>query len=393
MKQKEWSKRLRDRLADHQEPVSDDLWSRIEASLPPQRQQKSRIIPIMRWVVAASFLALALGGSYLMWQGKDNTFHETTSAIMPHINFPQTTKHNDIQPNSHNITRARVAHPILSSEAINHIHSRQRRDSIEIMEKQGNLDNLEKIENLEFLDKTEAQNSPNTLHSPTLHRQSISHHIAINLYASNNISQMNGSRPVAIGGEMAQAYYGADESLQSNQGKRLSPIYLANYSESKKHYIPLALGLTVSYPLNDKLSVSSGLVYTRLRSDFTFTMNDNYIKKEQLLHYIGIPLSIHYLWWKYKNFHTYLSLGGQIDWNIKANVKTENTSTTIDKDHCRWSVNGSLGIGYSIIPQLSLYAEPGVKHYFNNDSKIDNIFKDKPTQLNIELGLRLHLPK
>lgn len=388
MKQKEWSKRLRDRLADHQEPISDDLWSRIEASLPPQRQQKSRTIPIMRWAVAASFLALALGGSFLMWQDRDHTVIEKAEAIMSEPLKTQTSKARDIQLSSHAIAQTKIAQAAPSSDVTMIILPLQRKDSVDKIEKKDNPEIVDKTEKKDNIDNKEKEFPRNTLHRP-----SSSRHIAINLYASNNISQMNGSSPVAIGGEMAQAYYGADESLQSNQGKRLSPIYLANYSESKKHYLPLALGLTASYPLTDKLSVSTGVVYTRLRSDFTYTMNDNHIKKEQHLQYIGIPLSIHYQWWKYKNIQSYLSLGGQVDWNIKAKVKTGKTSTSVNKDHSQWSLNGSLGIQYSIIPQLSLYAEPGVKHYFNNNSKIDNIFKDKPTQFNIELGLRIHLPQ
>ncbi|MBR5062030.1 MAG: outer membrane beta-barrel protein, partial [Prevotella sp.] len=220
-----------------------------------------------------------------------------------------------------------------------------------------------------------------------------SHRLTINLYASNNISQMNDHNPVTMSGKMAQVYSTAVASLNGKSEKRFSPIYLANYTESKKHYLPLSLGLTATYPFTDKVSISTGMVYTRLRSDFTYSMNENRIEKEQLLQYLGIPLSIQYQWWKHKNFQAYISFGGQVDWNIKAKVTTESTSTTIDKDHCQWSLNGSLGVQYGIIPQLSLYAEPGIKHYFNNGSKIDNIFKDKPNQFNIEMGLRLHIPK
>ena len=63
----------------------------------------------------------------------------------------------------------------------------------------------------------------------------------------------------------------------------------------------------------------------------------------------------------------------------------------MDKDRMLWSVGGSLGLEYRIIPQLSLYAEPGIRHYFNNGSTINNYFKDKPTSFNLQLGLRLNI--
>jgi hypothetical protein len=63
----------------------------------------------------------------------------------------------------------------------------------------------------------------------------------------------------------------------------------------------------------------------------------------------------------------------------------------MDKDRMQWSIGGSLGLAYHIIPQLSLYAEPGIRHYIDNGSTINNYFKDKPTSFNLQLGLRFDL--
>lgn len=52
-----------------------------------------------------------------------------------------------------------------------------------------------------------------------------------------------------------------------------------------------------------------------------------------------------------------------------------------------------LGIQYDVLPQLGLYAEPGVKYYFDNGSPLINIFKDKPLNLNLQVGLRLNITK
>ena len=40
-----------------------------------------------------------------------------------------------------------------------------------------------------------------------------------------------------------------------------------------------------------------------------------------------------------------------------------------------------------------LYAEPGVKYYFDNGSRVVNFFKDKPLNLNLQVGLRLNITK
>ena len=61
-------------------------------------------------------------------------------------------------------------------------------------------------------------------------------------------------------------------------------IYLANYEERQKHYQPISIGLSVNIPISSLVSLSSGLVYTRLRSDFTVVMSGNPMTTEQMLH-------------------------------------------------------------------------------------------------------------
>jgi hypothetical protein len=60
----------------------------------------------------------------------------------------------------------------------------------------------------------------------------------------------------------------------------------------------------------------------------------------------------------------------------------------MSKDRLQWSIGSSLGVQYNILPQLGVYAEPGIRYYFNNGSDVSNFFKDKPTDFHLELGLR-----
>jgi hypothetical protein len=168
-------------------------------------------------------------------------------------------------------------------------------------------------------------------------------------------------------------------------------FYLAGYEEQQKHLQPISIGLTVNYPLTDKLSISSGVVFTKQQSDFTFTMRYQQIIKNQTLYYLGVPLSVNYRLWSYKGLNVYTSVGGQADWNISMKLRTNGAEQKTEKDNLQWSVNGSLGIQYNLIPQVGLYAEPGVKYYFDNGSRVQNFFKDKPTHFNLQVGLRFNL--
>jgi hypothetical protein len=169
-------------------------------------------------------------------------------------------------------------------------------------------------------------------------------------------------------------------------------IYLADFEENQKHYQPISFGLTTNIPIYPRLSVATGVVYTRLRSDFTKKMSGVSLVREQTLHYIGIPVSLQYQIWDYKGLRIYASAGGQADLNVKASQKSEGSNQSMDhRDDLQFSVQGAVGVQYDFIPLIGIYVEPGIKYYFNNGSDVRNFFKDKPTNFNLQVGLRLNL--
>ena len=74
-------------------------------------------------------------------------------------------------------------------------------------------------------------------------------------------------------------------------------------------------------------------------------------------------------------------------------LEADGLDQEIEKDRVQWSIGGALGVQYNIIPQLGLYAEPGIKYYFDNGSHIRNYFKYRPTNFNLQIGLRLNMGK
>ena len=101
-------------------------------------------------------------------------------------------------------------------------------------------------------------------------------------------------------------------------------------------------------------------------------------------------MNLQYALWQWRGLSVYLSAGGQVDWNVKAEANTDGVDQEMNKDWAQWSVGGSLGVQYDFIPQIGLYVEPGILHYFDNGSHVSNFFKDKPTDFNLQLGLRFH---
>ena len=48
--------------------------------------------------------------------------------------------------------------------------------------------------------------------------------------------------------------------------------------------------------------------------------------------------------------------------NLKATLDTSAGEGTMHKDRPRFSGNAAVGIEYDIVPQVGLYAEPGVRY-------------------------------
>ena len=69
MKQQDWTEQLRQRLADHEEPVPEGLWDDIEQRL----QRRPRLVVLRRWMAGAAAVALLLIGGWQLLSTSDDT--------------------------------------------------------------------------------------------------------------------------------------------------------------------------------------------------------------------------------------------------------------------------------------------------------------------------------
>ena len=419
MKQEAWIKQLRDRLADHEEAAPADLWAGIEAKLAQQAAPKRpRIVPLWgRWAAAAAILAgVIMGGDYLMNQpdngqmaisngasqmvevqkvDKNQTISETeataSSVVMKSQQFVAQLKQvvSSVVTNSDDQPVIAQEQPVekqlaeLIEQPVENQPIEEQPSKQQSSEKQPTAKKQLPTEDdvIRELDRKIAEAS----------NQSQSQ-AAFGLYASNGFGNQMSSNGVVMNPAMA-ANYSLDNYRSSGTRGDGEVIYVANLAEEEKHYQPISFGLTTNIPIAPRFSIATGLVYTRLRSDFIRKMSDSEFKTEQTLHYIGIPVNLQYQIWNYRFLKIYASAGGQVDYNIKNQQKQSfNSQTSSDgRDRLQFSMQGAVGLQCDIIPMLGLYIEPGVKYYFNNGSDVRNYFKDKPTNFNLQVGLRLNL--
>ena len=414
MNMDKWTQQLHDKLAEREVAPPDNLWADIEAALPTtsEANQKPRatFVSLRRWLVAASVALLIAGGGYLYWQ-TPTTEVPTSSNPQPTLSQaePKATTHGDTThwDKSCESFEAQLTEPVPMS--------RLAQASVEdsVVETIGKMEDVELI--TESSDIPQVENDPHQS-DHTSHLSSLTSHleddetireideeiallssksnkdISINLYASNSFNNMQHSNGVRMDETLA-ARYNFEQYLPQNSAsaRRSEPIYLVGYEERQKHYQPISFGLSVSYPLMSHLSLSTGVTYTRLRSDFASIINGSSISQEQTLHYLGIPLNVQYRLFHLGGLNVYLSGGAEADYNIKARLESMGVTQHIDRDRWQFSIQGGVGLQYDILPQLGFYAEPGVKHYFDNGSRLHNYFKDKPTSFNLQVGLRLNI--
>ena len=228
---------------------------------------------------------------------------------------------------------------------------------------------------------------------------------SMQLYAENLTPSLGGVNSDASGGyndfsygTMAEPMPGVipDPAVGGIYGEE---YLLASYKAiqrkqqvNAKHHAPVSVGLQVAFGIAPRLSLSTGLVYTRTSSDFYPYAPGSSYNVHQVLHYVGIPVGLNYEFWQSGGFHAYVMAGAEADYNVKNDTEEEGVKKeNAKRDRVQFSGKASLGAQYDITPKVGLYIEPGAKYYFDNGSHVENTFKDKKLNFNLQFGLRFNL--
>ena len=171
-------------------------------------------------------------------------------------------------------------------------------------------------------------------------------------------------------------------------------------STSTEHYQPVSFGRAISVGLDDRFSLETGADYSCLVSDMSSGTEENRYDIRQTLHYVGVPLRARYSFWKPGGFGLYMTAGGKVEKCVGGTtstsyvVKSSVSSSTKDRitvDPLQWSVGASLGIGYRFNDLVGIYLEPGVSYYFDNGSFVETVYRERPLNFSLGIGLRFNL--
>ncbi|WP_440486482.1 hypothetical protein [Segatella hominis] len=453
----DWTDRLRDRMADYEMPVGDELWANIEQSLAQDgvfankndhsNYGVARSVVMRRFSIAASIAALLAGSAYVYFHPWNEVAENEVAAIFDKgpktfIDKRQTAVPKDsqaaISDNSqksisangqnamskdglqtlsgggqtrNNILAQSNSVELVSSESALSLDLDTQSSARSVNEKSETVPSSRSSRKVSSLITSEgdvmssAQNGRRTVLAQSsmdeeLGRKDKRHRggLKLQLYGENGfIGRTSGGNSPVLMSSMPSSdpvFYDKNTQITSFFDERyMAMIPTSDLYEETKHHQPISVGMQVGFHLLPKLELSTGLVYTKVSSDFISGVSDTRTVSTQDLHYIGIPLNLSYSVWEYKGLHTYVTAGGEGAVNIKNHTETDGEVKESKRDKMQWSTNASVGIQYDFIPQLGVYVEPGMKYYFDNGSQIENIFKDKKLNFNIQFGLRFNIGK
>lgn len=223
--------------------------------------------------------------------------------------------------------------------------------------------------------------------------------VSVSLYAGNLMA----NNTAAQGGFNVLASAPSDDTEGDNPYGDIADLNQGVETETKRHYrLPLRAGIRVSFPLTDRLALESGVTYTRLSSSIESGSQDNYYNTEQTLHYVGIPLKLRCNLWQGKRVGVYVSGGGMVEKCVSGKAETDfyvggdkhtHTEQSISEKPLQLSAMLSAGIEANIAKGISLFAEPGMSYYFDNHSSVDNAYKHKPLNMDLNIGIRVNINK
>jgi len=402
MKQKDWTERLRNRMADHEEPVRSDLWAAIEQAVDAgaRPRKKAVVVAWRRWAAAAAAVVLVLGGAtYVLLQHERQAgsiagrIEKRTQPVVSEHETPVDPQGNGGGGTGRNLAVATVpalsVHPQGAEAQSVSLHQNGPMPSSDAEDTENAAHKNVPPQGGTAQTKPISRSVPKPVpHSEPMRRQGS--RVSVNLYAANSMGNYR-TLSGAMMSENLMSVYNISQPQNTVMYARREPVFMADTHEEVRHYRPISFGLTVNYALTDRISLSTGVVYTRMTSDFDKIVGSDCITKEQILHYVGVPLTVNYRLWGNKKLAVYAGAGGQADVNVAAKTVTDGGEQKMRKDHLQWSANAMMGVQYNILPQLGAYIEPGARYYFDNDSGIENFFKEKKLNFGLQMGIRFNV--
>lgn len=416
----EWIEQLRQKMADYQEPAPEVSWEEIEKAVAANRQKAKRIAIWPRRIAAAVLVMVAGGAGYYLLNRQEPEISQQTASVVVEKRSPEapTKKPVDsLQVKEKAIIVAQAEEVQIVEQApetqMTEVSETQTTETTEEQKPETQAQPSDKSDKGQVLVNPVRQDFPDRYLTPV--RTNKKARLMAKAYLGNGFSDNNSvndwnTKYSAFSSssnpgnkqyeDLVESENGVNEETGTSPSTSIDypttptdenpvekPIEPIEMQESVNHHQPIRFGLSLRYVINERWSIDAGLSYTLLTSDITLTAGSKQAELKQRLNYIGIPIDVNYQLWNYRHFNVYASAGGIVEKMVKGKQGDESVSIA----PLQVSLNAGLGAEYEFVDWLSIYAEPGLAYYFDNGSRVQTFYQDKPLNFNLNLGLRLNI--
>ena len=399
----DWTKQMKQKLDGHKMTPPAGLWEGISNQMGLEPAPAPNPAIIRRWYWAAAAVVLALVGFFAFYDFDDNQPKlEAKSETTTKASKPENNEANENLANSEESvasfespipTKPKLLAVALKKEETAPEETMVETQQIAIEEtnsqesayEQPATSVEEKSETKTEIKQKKQTYLPDIIEPTTTASYSeSSNKWTIGLAGSNGL--LLAANDYANSMDMQPLYNDVSPaSYYTDKYTGLAQAYTFTDVESK-HHIPLRLGLSLQYQLNNRLALLSGISYTYLKSEFSFPEH-SYYNYDQELNYLGIPIGISWKVWSTNHFNIYLTGGTLIEKCLSAEVSEGDISTK----PWQWSINAAAGAEYNFTRQFGVYLEPSLGYYFNDGTKLEHYYKEHPLAPSLQFGVRLHL--
>ena len=396
---------VREKVENYRAFVDDNCWEEIEQALTSNRSRVSLWIWISTTVAASLALLLLLRTSFPETSIEENR----TTELMDNFN----EENNQPEPES-------IINSVISLESKKSVSSEKKVKQISEIEVSLTAEKTPKEETQTgealLSQNTEDQSIPDRSEKKIFDKPTANWSDSVNEWEQEPIKKKENKWLLAasfgsgsgsllgnglISGDQDYLVYTPSNGITNSDfasSEKINDIFYPEEFSDVTHYAPLSFGINIRKDINNRWAIESGLTYTYLLSKFR-NQQPQQIEATMEMHYIGVPLNlVAYISNSNPHWSLYASAGGMVEKGLQLNFTRNRyndravfeTKLKENIPGFQYSLNASIGVSYKIHKEISLYFEPRINYYLNNNQP-KSIRTENPFIVGFNTGLRLGL--
>lgn len=378
----DWTDKLKTRLEGHEMTPPSDLWTGINEQMGFAAQPaRASVVAIWRWATVAA-VVLVLVGFFALYENNEADYSIPNELITEEAIIPKPMEGTIIEKQPIAKKQHNIIPQVKPQESVGVTIVEENFDVVEITAVQ--QEKSQKRPTTKEVVETYHHNVP--IQQPKA--KSKKQRLSVALNASGGLSN---SKTESM---HVEPVYGAAPGTPPHRMHYLGDVFepkKVQERKASKHAFPIRLGIKLSYPLNDRLSLQSGVGYTLLKSNLSYSS----MLIGQQLHYIGVPLGLRYQLWNSGRFSLYGAVGAMLEKCVKnsSELPSAFTYAALINTEKPWqcSLNAALGAEYRLDKAIGIYLEPGIGYFFEDGTSVEHYYTEHPLVPSLEIGLRWNM--